>query len=132
MSRHAQGIAQILAGLPHRHPILLVDRVESPVPGETIHAVKAVSMNESFFREHFPGRPIMLIIYLLGQLDVLTYFLADGRVYLTTIPQNGRGTACHSGRTHDSAGAFNVQAHARSSRSQRRIARPNGVQDQRI
>jgi len=47
-----------MAALPHRYPLLLVDRVVSLVSGERIHAVKAVSMNEQFFQGHFPGRPI--------------------------------------------------------------------------
>ena len=50
--------AKILAALPHRYPMLLVDRVVS-VTDEEIHAVKAVSFNEDFFQGHFPGRPIM-------------------------------------------------------------------------
>jgi len=50
--------AKILAALPHRYPMLLVDRVVS-VTEEEIHAVKAVSFNEQFFQGHFPGRPIM-------------------------------------------------------------------------
>ena len=52
-------IPQILAALPHRYPMLLVDRVVSLVADGEIHAVKAVSFNESFFQGHFPGRPIM-------------------------------------------------------------------------
>lgn len=51
--------AKILAALPHRYPLLLVDRVKSLTIGERIHAVKAVSFNEQFFQGHFPGRPIM-------------------------------------------------------------------------
>ena len=50
--------AKILAALPHRYPMLLVDRVASLAEDE-IHAVKAVSFNEDFFQGHFPGRPIM-------------------------------------------------------------------------
>jgi len=50
--------AKILAALPHRYPMLLVDRVVS-VTEEEIHTVKAVSFNEDFFQGHFPGRPIM-------------------------------------------------------------------------
>lgn len=50
--------AKILAALPHRYPMLLVDRVVS-LGEEEIHAVKAVSFNEDFFQGHFPGRPIM-------------------------------------------------------------------------
>jgi len=51
-------LAKILAALPHRYPMLLVDRVVS-VTEEEIHAIKAVSFNEQFFQGHFPGRPIM-------------------------------------------------------------------------
>ncbi|MEE4453502.1 3-hydroxyacyl-ACP dehydratase FabZ [Novosphingobium resinovorum] len=50
--------AKILAALPHRYPMLLVDRVVS-ISEEEIEAVKAVSFNEDFFQGHFPGRPIM-------------------------------------------------------------------------
>lgn len=52
-------IRNILAALPHRYPLLLVDRVASLEIGERIHAIKAVSFNEQFFQGHFPGRPIM-------------------------------------------------------------------------
>ena len=52
-------IAQILKALPHRYPMLLVDRVKDLRIDEEIHAVKAVSFNEAFFQGHFPGRPIM-------------------------------------------------------------------------
>lgn len=86
----------ILAAIPHRYPMLLVDRVVTLTPNKSIHAVKAVSMNEEFFQGHFPARPIMpgvLIIEAMAQaaailavetLDVastgkLVYFMAiDG------------------------------------------------------
>jgi len=55
----AYDITKILAALPHRYPLLLVDRVLSLEIGEEIRAVKAVSFNEQFFQGHFPGRPIM-------------------------------------------------------------------------
>ena len=63
-------IRRILNLLPHRYPMLLVDRVESIVRDTSIHAVKAVTINEPFFQGHFPGRPIMpgvLIIEALAQ-----------------------------------------------------------------
>jgi len=66
----AYDIRKVLAALPHRYPLLLVDRVESLTLGEMIHAVKAVSFNEAFFQGHFPGRPIMpgvLVIEALAQ-----------------------------------------------------------------
>jgi 3-hydroxyacyl-[acyl-carrier-protein] dehydratase len=63
-------ILKVLAALPHRYPMLLVDRVERLDKDQSIHAIKAVSMNEPFFQGHFPGRPIMpgvLIIEALAQ-----------------------------------------------------------------
>jgi 3-hydroxyacyl-[acyl-carrier-protein] dehydratase len=63
-------ITAILARLPHRFPMLLVDRVEELVEGERIAAIKAVTYNEPFFQGHFPGRPIMpgvLIVEALAQ-----------------------------------------------------------------
>ncbi len=63
-------IKRVMAALPHRYPMLLVDRVEELVVGERIAAIKAVSMNESFFQGHFPGRPVMpgvLIVEALAQ-----------------------------------------------------------------
>lgn len=52
-------IAAVLNALPHRYPLLLVDRVTSLQVGEEIRAIKAVTFNEQFFQGHFPGRPIM-------------------------------------------------------------------------
>lgn len=66
----AADVRRILTLLPHRYPMLLVDRVVSIVPDTSIHAVKAVTMNEPFFQGHFPGRPIMpgvLIVEALAQ-----------------------------------------------------------------
>jgi 3-hydroxyacyl-[acyl-carrier-protein] dehydratase len=63
-------IRRVMAALPHRYPMLLVDRVETIVPDQSITAIKAVSMNEGFFQGHFPGRPIMpgvLIVEALAQ-----------------------------------------------------------------
>jgi len=63
-------VRRVMAALPHRYPMLLVDRVETIVPDHSITAIKAVSMNEGFFQGHFPGRPIMpgvLIVEALAQ-----------------------------------------------------------------
>jgi 3-hydroxyacyl-[acyl-carrier-protein] dehydratase len=55
----AYDIGRILAALPHRYPLLLVDKVVSLDLGERIHAVKAVSFNEQYFQGHFPSQPVM-------------------------------------------------------------------------
>lgn len=63
-------IRAVMAALPHRYPMLLVDRVAELVPDVSIRAIKAVSINEPFFQGHFPGRPIMpgvLIVEALAQ-----------------------------------------------------------------
>jgi UDP-3-O-[3-hydroxymyristoyl] N-acetylglucosamine deacetylase / 3-hydroxyacyl-[acyl-carrier-protein] dehydratase len=52
-------IKRILELLPHRFPMLLVDRVIEMDPGKRIVALKAVTMNEPFFPGHFPGRPVL-------------------------------------------------------------------------
>ena len=63
-------IRRVMAALPHRYPMLLVDRVEALDPDKGIVAVKAVTINEPFFQGHFPARPIMpgvLIVEALAQ-----------------------------------------------------------------
>ena len=52
-------IKQIMERLPHRYPMLLVDRVLECDDKDRIVAIKNVTVNEPFFTGHFPGRPIM-------------------------------------------------------------------------
>jgi 3-hydroxyacyl-[acyl-carrier-protein] dehydratase len=70
-------IQQILKKLPHRYPILLVDRVLEIEAGKRIRALKNVSVNEPFFVGHFPGRPVMpgvLMLEALAQAAALLSF----------------------------------------------------------
>ena len=63
-------VRRVMAALPHRYPMLLVDRVEELHKDERIVATKAVTINEGFFAGHFPDRPIMpgvLIVEALAQ-----------------------------------------------------------------
>ncbi|WP_443025499.1 3-hydroxyacyl-ACP dehydratase FabZ [Sphingomonas sp. PB4P5] len=63
-------IGRIMAALPHRYPMLLVDRVVRLTRDRSITAIKAVTVNEQFFQGHFPGRPIMpgvLIVEAMAQ-----------------------------------------------------------------
>jgi len=70
-------IHQILKYLPHRYPILLVDRVLECEPGKRILALKNVSMNEPYFTGHFPHYPVMpgvLILEALAQAAAILSF----------------------------------------------------------
>lgn len=65
------GIKEIQEIIPHRHPFLLVDKIEELVPGEKAIGYKAITYDESFFRGHFPEEPVMpgvLIIEALAQV----------------------------------------------------------------
>jgi len=66
--------------LPHRYPFLLVDRVTSFEPGQSITAYKNISINEPFFQGHFPIKPIfpgVLIIESLAQAAGLLGFATE-------------------------------------------------------
>jgi 3-hydroxyacyl-[acyl-carrier-protein] dehydratase len=96
-------VKRVMAALPHRYPMLLVDRVEELHIDERIVATKAVTINEGFFAGHFPDRPIMpgvLIVEALAQAagvlaveslglagsGKLVYFMAiDGAKFRTPV-----------------------------------------------
>ena len=74
-------IQWIMKRLPHRYPLLMVDRVVELVPNDRIVAVKNVSINEPFFEGHFPSMPVMpgvLIIEAIAQAGGLLVLPEDG------------------------------------------------------
>ncbi|MCU0968422.1 MAG: 3-hydroxyacyl-ACP dehydratase FabZ [Rubrivivax sp.] len=74
-------IHKILRKLPHRYPILLVDRVLELEKDRRIKALKNVSINEPFFAGHFPSRPVMpgvLTLEALAQAAALLSFESMG------------------------------------------------------
>ncbi|RPF72480.1 3-hydroxyacyl-ACP dehydratase FabZ [Aurantiacibacter spongiae] len=79
-------IARVLEALPHRYPLLLVDRVAELEKGKRIRAIKAVTMNEQFFQGHFPGRPIMP-----GVLQIEALAQASGILGIETLDLAGTG-----------------------------------------
>lgn len=75
-------IHEILKKLPHRYPILLVDRVLSLEKDKCIQALKNVSINEPYFVGHFPNRPVMpgvLILEAMAQAAALLSFASAGK-----------------------------------------------------
>ncbi|KHA77748.1 3-hydroxymyristoyl-ACP dehydratase [Janthinobacterium lividum] len=74
-------ILAIKSLLPHRYPLLLVDRVLDWEANKTITAIKNVTVNEEFFQGHFPHKPVMpgvLMIEALAQTAALLSFLTMG------------------------------------------------------
>jgi len=73
-------IKEILDRIPHRYPMLLIDRVLDMVPGKSIKALKNVSINEPFFTGHFPHHPVMpgvLILEAMAQAAAIFSFAKE-------------------------------------------------------
>ena len=81
MSAPVLDIHGILRQLPHRYPILLVDRVLALEKGKSIRTIKNVTINEPFFTGHFPHRPVMpgvLMLEAMAQSAALLSFATLG------------------------------------------------------
>ena len=78
-------IKSILDRIPHRYPMLLIDRVIDMVPGKSIKALKNVSINEPFFTGHFPHHPVMpgvLILEAMAQAAAIFSFADEAGLKL--------------------------------------------------
>ena len=74
-------INEVLAHLPHRYPMLMIDKVTQCEPGKRIVALKNVSAGEPYFPGHFPNRPIMpgvLILEAMAQAAGVLVFRTSG------------------------------------------------------
>ena len=74
-------IQEVMRRLPHRYPFLLVDRVLECVSGQSIRALKNVTVNEPFFPGHFPHRPVLpgvIILEALAQTAGILAFVTAG------------------------------------------------------
>lgn len=63
-------IKRIMHAIPHRYPMLMIDKVVDVVPGNSAVGIKNVTVNENFFQGHFPDHPVMpgvLIIEAMAQ-----------------------------------------------------------------
>ena len=82
-------IHKVMQMLPHRYPFLLIDRVLEFKKGESLTAIKNVTINEPFFPGHFPRRPVMpgvLVIEAMAQAcGVLSYITQEGNTTETGI-----------------------------------------------
>jgi len=76
-------IHEVLAHLPQRFPLLMVDRVLACEPGKRIVALKNVTANEPYFPGHFPNRPVMpgvLILEAMAQAAGILVFRTEGKI----------------------------------------------------
>ncbi|MCP4747075.1 MAG: 3-hydroxyacyl-ACP dehydratase FabZ [Desulfobacteraceae bacterium] len=79
-------VVEIMNNLPHRYPFLLVDRILNLEPGKSVTGLKNVTMNEPFFRGHFPKKPIMP-----GVLIVEAMAQTAGVLAVKTMAEEGSG-----------------------------------------
>ncbi|MDR3775335.1 MAG: 3-hydroxyacyl-ACP dehydratase FabZ [Terracidiphilus sp.] len=85
-------IQEIMGFLPHRYPLLLIDRIVEFEPGKRVVAIKNVTINEQFFQGHFPDFPIMP-----GVLVVEAMAQAGAIIMMEAIPDRKTKLAVFSG-----------------------------------
>jgi len=74
-------IQDIMKVLPHRYPMILIDRITEVIEGVSLTAIKNVTINEPYFAGHFPGQPVMPAVLILESMAQAGAFLV-----LNTVP----------------------------------------------
>ena len=74
-------IQDIIKILPHRYPMILIDRITEVIEGVSLTAIKNVTINEPYFAGHFPGQPVMPAVLILESMAQAGAFLV-----LNTVP----------------------------------------------
>lgn len=123
-------VSAIMEMIPHRYPILLVDRILSFIPDESIVGLKNVTMNEPHFMGHFPSKPIMpgvLIIEAMAQTaaicvvktleyddakDKLVYFMSieNAKFRKLVVPGDSLHLSVKKDRNRGNVWRFNAEA----------------------
>ena len=85
---------QIAEILPHRYPFALVDRIVDGETGKWAKGIKCVTVNEPFFKGHFPQKQVMPGVLLIEAMAQV------GGVAILSLPEN-RGKLAFLGRVHD-------------------------------
>ncbi len=124
-------IHRILKKLPHRYPILLVDRVLELEKDVRIRALKNVTINEPFFAGHFPARPVMpgvLMLEALAQTAALLSLASEGialddRRWCTSSASTARASSAWSSPATSWSWRRRCCAPARASTSTGTVAR---------
>ena len=75
LKKDKYNIQDIIKILPHRYPFILIDRIDEVKPGESVNAIKNVTINEPYFQGHFPGQPVMPGVLSLESIAQPTAFL---------------------------------------------------------
>ena len=75
----------IISVIPHRYPMLMIDRIEDIVLGESAVGIKNITINEPFFQGHFPSKPVMpgvLIVEAMAQTAGALVMKTLGKTYI--------------------------------------------------
>ena len=129
MELEAADILRVMDMIPHRFPMLMVDRVVDIVPDESAVGIKNVTINEPHFQGHFPQRPVMpgvmiveamaqtaavLVVHTLGGVTAgqLVYFIAIENARFRKPVGPGDTMRIHVAKRHSRGNVWKFSAQA--------------------